>query len=359
MAGNNFSYSLDGLFADSPIGSLDKALTNNARGINARQTVNALLPNQDHQGFLFVTRPQLNMQKDNLRNYAPLYGLLNNDPSSIGLAVRMLLDPRLGAGYNYAIGPKSAHKFIPPIHCHAVDNAMPFIPFVTNNVITSTGWADKVLPMTSTDPGLYKQTYSFVDGISRNYGEWDLTINLQNVKGDLSIAFFSALMDYASLIKEELMIPYPDYVMNNRTDFQMRAYRIILDKGKQKVTKIMACAAMTVTSVPYGMFGDFDRNVPFSEQTKELSFRFRCMGQINNDPRLIYAFNGVGRAFNPGMADNLRGQYMTLIPYRYLSRFNNDLIYPRINPDTLAFEWWTYKNNYEKIMNRTDFYSEV
>lgn len=349
MAGKIVTESLDGIFSASPIGSLDKALTNNIRGFNALQTANAVIPNQDHQGYLFVTRPQCNMQKDNLRNFAPIYGLLNDDPNSAGLAIRMLLDPRIGAGYNYAIGPKSAHKFIPPLQSNHVDNANAFLPFVTNNVITSTGWGDKTIGMGSTDPGLYKQTYSFVDGVSRSYEEWDLTINLQNVKGDISIALFSALMDYRSATKEELMVPYPDYLMNNRVDAHLRAYRLIVDKNKEYVTKIMAPAAMSITSVPFGMFGDFDRNTPFSEQTKEIALRFRCMAQINNDPRLIYNFNGTVRAFNPGMADNMRDKYMQLVPRRYLQRFQS-LIYPRINPDSLRLEWWTYKNVYNQKM---------
>lgn len=349
MAERIVDQTLDGLWSGSAVGSLDKAMTNNIRGFNILQTRNATLPNQDHQGFLFVTRPQLNMQKDNIRNFAPMYGLLNDDPDGLGMAVRQLLDPRIGAGYRYAVGPKSAHKFIPPMQCNIVDNMNAFFPFVTNNVITSTGWGDKTLPLTSTDPGLFRQTYAFVDGISRNYGEWDLTINLQNVAGDLSIATFSTLMDYTSLIKEELMSPYPDYLINQRSDFHLRAYRIILDKAKQTVRKIMAPAAMVCTSVPYGMFGDFDRNTPFSEQTKELPFRFRCMAQINNDPRLIYSFNGVVRCFNPSMADNMRPQYMIQIPARMYQRFQS-LAYPRINPENLKFEWWTYRNVYEKIM---------
>lgn len=359
MADNIISQSLDSIFAGSAIGSLDKALAYNIRGFNALQTTNAVLPNQDHQGYLFVTRPQLNMQKDNIRNFAPLYGLLNDDPNSAGLAVRMLLDPRIGAGYRYSLGGKIEDKFIAPMHSNLVDNANAFIPFVTNNVINSTGWGDKTLPLTSTDPGLYKQTYTFIDGISRNYGEWDLSINLQNVKGDISIALFGALLDYSSAVKEELMAPYFDYLINNRADYNLRAYRIIVDKNKEFVTKIMAPASMTCTSVPFGMFGDFDRNMPFSEQTKELSFRFRCIAQLNNDPRLIHSFNGTVRCFNPGMADDMRPKWMALVPRKFLQRFQS-FVYPRIDPSTLRLEWWTYKEHYERVMtNNNPTYAEA
>lgn len=349
MSNSLISQSLDSIFASSPIGSLDKALSNNIRGFNALQSNSVLPPSQDHQGYLFLTRPQLNMQKENLRNYAPMYALLNDDPNSDGMAIRSLLDPRIGAGYTFPVA-NGRTRTIPPLPCNIIDNENAFIPFVTNNVISSTGWSDKTLPMGSTDAGLYGQKYIFVDGISRSFEDWDLTINLQNVKGDLAVAMFSYWIDYASLIKEGKLSPYFDYIINNRADFHTRAYRLVMDKNKEFVTKILACGAGVPTSSPYGMFGDFDRSIPFSEQTKELSFRFRCMGQFHNDPRLIDSFNRVVCAFNPSMWDNFREDNMVRVPRHYLSRFQSR-IYPRINPDSLRLEWWTPVAVWERLTN--------
>lgn len=343
-------YSLDSIFAASPVGSLDKALTNNIRRLNVLQTSPAVLPNQDLQGYLFVTRPQLNMQKENIRNYAPFYGLLNDDPDGAAMAVRSLLDPRIQAGYRFRSGDDSGFRFIEPALCNKIDNRNAFIPFFTNNVITSTGWSDKILPMTSTEPGLHKQTMPMVDGISRNLQEWDLTINLQNTRNDLSIAAMSVWLDYASLVKEGKLTPYFDYLINNRLDYCMRGYRVVVDKNKEVVTKIGACVAGIPSSVPFGMFGDFDRNTPFNEQTKELPFRFRCVAQIWNDPRLVHGFNGSVRCFNPGMSDGNRNQHMKRVPRAYMGYFNDADIYPRIDPRSMRLEWWTFTSTWDQVM---------
>lgn len=354
MANSISPYSIDSLFAASPLGSLDKALTNNLRTFNVLQSPAMLIPNQDQQGYIFLTRPQLNMQKDNLRNYAPLYGLLDDNPDGLGLAVRSLLDPYIQAGYTYRL-PRGGSRSIPPMRCNLIDNRNAFIPFFTNNVITSSGWGDKVLPTSSTDRGLHQQTFPLVDGISRDYKEWDLTINIQNTRNDISIASMATWIDYISLAKEGKFSPYFNYIMRgNMIDSNTRVYRFVLDKNKEYITKFGICAAAWPISVPYGMFGDFDRNTPFNEQTKEIAFRFRCVGQFWNDPRAIVSFNGVVRCFNPSMQDGIREQYMALVPRAYMSYFSGSgkELYPRvaITKGGLKLEWWTYKPVFENVM---------
>lgn len=361
MSENLIETSIDAILSNSPLGSLDKSLSRNLYGLDPLQSRSALPANDDTQGFLFVTRPQLNMQKDNLRNFAPMYGLLNDNPNSAGLAVRSLLDPRIGAGYRYlSPGAADGVGYIPPTPCNLINNELAFFPFFTNNVISCTGWEDKTLPTTTSDPGLYKQVYVYTDGISRDYQDRDITITIQNMKGDLSVAVMCNWMDYISQVKEEKMSPYFDYLMNNRCDHQTRIYRLITDKNKETVTKIMATAIALPTSAPFGMFGDFNVETPFSQQTKELSFRFKTVGTIVNDFRLVVAFNGVVRCFNPSMADDRREIDMVLVQRHYLGRFRH-WVYPRINPDNLRLEWWTPVERYEAMManNRPISYTEA
>ena len=355
MSNSISPYSLDSIFAASPLGSLDKALSNNIRTFNVLQSPNALIPNQDQQGYIFLTRPQLNMQKDNIRNYAPLYGLLDDNPNGLGMAVRSLLDPYIQAGYSYRM-PRGGTRFIQPLRCNLVDNRNAFIPFFTNNVITSSGWSDKVLPLSSTDRGLHQQTFPLIDGISRDYKEWDLSINIQNVRNDLSIATVATWIDYISLAKEGKFSPYFNFIVNNTIDSNTRVYRFVLDKNKEYVTKFAISGAAWPTTVPYGMFGDFDRNTPFNEQTKEISFRFRCMGQFWNDPRALVAFNGVVRCFNPSMADGVRETNMAVVPRAYLTFFNGKELYPRVHPTEggLKLEWWTFKHVWDNTVQESD-----
>src|SRR5574344_1401956 len=77
MADTVYPQSLDSIFSASGVGSLDKALTNTIYGLDYQQNRAMTKSNRDQQGYVFMTRPQLNLQKDNLRNYRELYPLLD------------------------------------------------------------------------------------------------------------------------------------------------------------------------------------------------------------------------------------------------------------------------------------------
>lgn len=332
-----FPHTLDSVFASTGVGSLDRALTNNIYGINHMQTPGMVSSNRDHQGYLFMTRPQLNLQKDNLRNMRELYPLLTEHPGSLALMTRMMLDPRIGAGYRY----KKTGGFgeIPPLRSPLMDNNNCFIPFITNNLISATGWPDEAIPTSSSDPGLHKQVFTLPDGLTRNYGEYDVSINVQNTMGDPVSLLLHTWLHYMSAVKEGRMDPYHDYIINDRLDFNTRLYRVVLDHRREKVTKIMACIAGFPTSNPTGMFADYNRQTPFSEQTKEISFRVKCTGFVAYDPLLVRNFNQVVSIFNTAMTDQHREDNLVLLGPKDLKIFNHQA-YPRINPETMAMEWW-------------------
>ena len=357
MAESVYPRSVDSLFAAIGVGSLDRALTNNLYGINHMQIPGMVASNRDQQGYLFMTRPQLNLQRDNIRNMRELYPLLTDNPASLAKAVRMILDPRLGAGYRY----KKANGFgeIPPMYSPLVDNNNCFIPFITNNLISTSGWPDETIPTSSSDPGLHKQVFSYADGIVRHFGEYDVSINVQNTTGDPTSVLLHTWLHYMGAVKEGRMDPYHDYIMNDRLDYNTRLYRVVLDHRREKVTKIMACIAGFPTSNPTGMFADYNRETPFSQQTKEISFRVKCTGFVAYDPLLIHHFNKTVEIFNVAMSENLRESNLILLQPNELRNFNHRA-YPRINPDTMAMEWWVpagvhraYDANQDKDMTRT------
>ena len=54
-------------FRTLPTGDLKNAISRNIRGINHRQIAQALMPNLDHYGLTFFTRPDLNLATPNIR----------------------------------------------------------------------------------------------------------------------------------------------------------------------------------------------------------------------------------------------------------------------------------------------------
>lgn len=348
MASNTIlPFSIDDYFQSLPIGSVNKAITNNLYGINHQQVPGMVASNKDTYGLTFFVRPQLNLQSENLRNNRILSSLLNTTPMSIQMYTKCMLDPRLMAGY------KPSHNItggVPPINCPLVDNEQAFIAVLTNNLNSISGWPDIVLPTFTSKTGVYNEQYSQVDGVTKYYESFDLDANFRNTRGDVILSLFYTWAHYMSLAFEGKVLPYLDYIAENMIDSNTRVYRLVLDQHKEVVKKIAATGIAFPLTVPTGGFFDFNNDKPYNDQNKDISIRFRCLGVDYLDDILIKEFNATVVIFNPQMADGLRETSMIKINKNIKSLFNNRG-YARIDPNTYRLEWWVTKTQFE---NRTN-----
>lgn len=350
MAETIVPYTLDDYFASTPIGSVDRATGNNLYGINHQQTPGAVPSNKDTFGLTFFTRPQLNMQPDNIRNERRFYPLLSVKELSMQRFVRATLDPRLQRGHD--TGVDSTESTYPVVPCPIVDPLQAFIPVLTNNLLTLSGWPDVVAPVFESDAGLYKESYTQVDGLTKNYESFDLDASFRNTRGDPILYMFYVWLHYMGNVFEGKMVPYMDYLAENVIDYNTRIYRLVLDSNKEKVKKIAATGASFPISVPTGSFFDFNAETPYSDQNKDISIRFRCMGADYMDDILIREFNETVQLFNPLMKDKYRHQNMQLVDQSLLALFNNRG-YARIDEETYALEWWVDKHTFNSFVAGT------
>lgn len=344
-------------------------ITNNAYGINHRQTPLPIPMNKDHYGLTFFTRPQLNLQGANLRQKRIMHPLLTTINRSWQRFIRCTLDPRLAAGYTggdgVALEKGSGGK---PVDCDFVDPEMAFIPILTNNLITISGWKDIVVPTFTSKSGQYREEFSMADGITVDYTAYDLTATWRNLRGDPITNMFYYWSHYQSLVYEGSLVPYPDFIVNNELDYCTRIYRLVLDPSKTKVQRIAACGAAFPTAVPMAGNFDFSRDKPYNDVNAEISVPFRAMGFICQDDILIKAFNQTVAIFNPSMAPDQStssgsdydpygkpSSKMTQVPQALLTIFNNRG-YPRIDPETYELQWYVKTEDYAaKLAAFNDF----
>ena len=332
--------SLDDVLSLTPAGPSTNAISNNLYGINHRQIYTQIPINKDQYGFTFFTRPQLNLSGDNIRNVRTLSPLLSTNTKSYQKYLRCMLDPRLIHGY----GTQEVHS------CPLIDNTNAFIPLLTNNLKSITGWKDIEVPTFTAKEGAYKEGWAIVDGIVDDYTTYQITANFRNQVGDPITALFGIWARYMANVFEGKLIPYPDYIVENMIDYNTRIYRLVLDKNKVQVQGIMATGAAFPSAVSIGNRFDYAIDTPYNTANAEISIPFTCMGQIWNDDILILEFNRTVEIFNPGMTDAERSITMTQIPIQYLSIFNNRG-YPRINPDTYQLEWWVSAELFNSTIN--------
>ena len=318
------------------LGSNNTNIADNIYGINHRQIPTAIPINRDRYGLTFFTRPQLNLSKQNLRNVRLFSPLLSNEQYSYQRIIRSLLDPRMQTGYGSDADAGNA-----PL----VDNNNAFIPILTNNIKSISGWKDIEVPVFTAKEGAYREGYSMVDGITIDYTSYSLTANFRNSRGDLITALFYYWAHYMANVFEGTLMPYPDYIIENMLDYNTRIYRLVLDVTRTKVQAIAATGVSFPTAVSIGQKFDFSSDKPYNDANAEISIPFNCLGVCYQDDILIYEFNQTVQIFNSSMRDKNIANAMTKVPANLLFVFNNRG-YPRINPLNYELEWYVFNVDY-------------
>ena len=327
-------------------GALDQAAINNMKGINHRGYGNPLPVNKDNFGLTFFTRPNLNLSYDNIAQRRILTPLLDGDglaSNTYQRAIRMTLDPYLGDPAMYKTGdPNRALKMLTT---DLIDQKNAFIPLLTNNLISISGWPDLQVETFTSTPGNYQESWSMVDSSSRFFGTYEIQANFKNIEGDPISAMFSAWLHYMSGVYEGSMVPYPNNLVERRIDYQTRIYRLLLDPSRRYVQKIAACGAAFPLNSPLGNSFNYSNEGVYNQDNDQISIRFRAMGADYLDPITIQEFNAVVQIFNPQMKgdDNDRSKTYRKAAYEELKSYNYQG-YPRIDPDSHELQWWIDKN---------------
>ncbi|QVD49175.1 hypothetical protein LUCX_105 [Xanthomonas phage vB_XciM_LucasX] len=323
---------LDYISRNSSIGSLSESMVNALVGINHRGSGNPIPYNQDNQGLTFFTRPAMNLSYNNLATDRRLSILGAGKGIKQGHypgSIRRWLDPEVDATLQ-AAGEASLLN----------DPMMAFIPLLSNNLISLSGWPDPVAEYYNSAEGLAKESWTMVDGIDTIYSAFDLNASFRNVAGDPISLMFQVWLIYMSLVYQGRMLPYPDREMLREIDYQTRIYRLILDPTRTYVQKIAACGAAFPTSSALGQAFDFSTDSPFEQsRASQIAIPFHCVGAMYQDPILIQEFNDVVTLFNPHMHDAVRGSYLVQVPNTELLAANYHG-YPRIDPYTNELQWW-------------------
>lgn len=337
---------LPGSSAATVLPGLNSNIADTIYGINHQQIPTALPKNRDRYGLTFFTRPQLNMSKNNLRNVRLFSPLLTNEANSYSKMIRVLLDPRAIPGF----GSDSVGDY-----CPAVDNNQAFFSVLTNNIKSMSGWKDIEVPLFSAKQGAYREDYTMVDGITVDYTSYQLTATFRNMRGNLITALFFYWAHYMANVFEGMLMPYPDYIVENMRDYDTRIYRLVLDVSRQKVQAIAATGVSIPIAVPKGQQYDFAIDQPYNDANADIAIPFSCIGTQYDDDILIFEFNETVCIFNPAMRDGpasapIRASQMKQIPEGLKFVFRNRG-YARINPNTYALEWWIPKEDYVSKMN--------
>lgn len=347
---------------ESGLGDINTTIANIFRGFNHRGGAVNVPDNKDNQGYTFFTRPRLNLTYDNAYVSRKLRPYLTSDKSSILRAIRVYLDPlsQRGRDVNYLRGSLFGENHKSLINLAAgdivdsplVDKDSPFIHILGGTLLSLTGWPDETLDTYTSEPGMMKESFSIVDTYIDNYETSDLTATFRNIKGDAITLLFRAWMEYCGRVLSGEMIPWADSLVEYEIDYETRIWRIVTDVSGRRVTKIGSAVAGIPTANPIGQSMNYDVTRPYSEDTKEISVPFKCVGFEVNDPILVEEFNDTIFMFNPAVEkavndyDNQKAYVK--VPAKWLDYFTGQLVMT-IDEESWIIQWWVKRDYFELI----------
>lgn len=321
---------IDQIYIQNGFGSVKAGITQSLYGINFAGTPNMMNINRDHYGLTFFTRPLMNMTTDNLRQNRIMSQLLNKDPRSIHRLIRCYLDPRIFDGRS-----KTTVGWGSPF----VNERSPFIALLSNNLLSMSGWPDMDAQVFTSNAGNWREEYSFVDGIVKDYRSWETTCNFRNIDGNIiTNLFFYWLIYEASVAAVGDLIPYPVLNLCHEIDYNTAIWRITLDATYRRVTGIARTIAYPITC-PIGAQFNFESEKNMNMSNDQVSIQFKCHGAEYNDDILIEEFNRLVALFDPDFEEKVRQKNYIRLPFSLYHIYNHKA-QPRINPVDYSMEWW-------------------
>lgn len=353
MADNDLNYNkivvppIKNIFNQSVIPGNSNLITDNYFGFNVNSFGTFSQQPQDSNGYVFFTRPMMNLSTYNIGRMTNLYNLISTDKKSIANYIRQTLDPRVISDEN---------KDPTTIQSPLVNQNCGFIPILTNSLISLAGWPDIMASSYTSNEGWGREQWSIFDGIINVNNSYVLDCTFSNALGEAVIIMIQTWLRYMDNVFQGYMVPYLDFIAENEIDYNTRIYRVILDRTQSYCKKICACGASFPLNIPTGREFDYHYLDVYLQQNKEFSVEFQCNGFIQNEPYLIKDFNMTTAIFNSRLRDWMLNENFnrnvlshTTINYAVVNPLDEpiltSILTPIIDPNDLSFLWLADKSN--------------
>lgn len=341
-------------------GDQRQALTNNISGYNHRMAPTVLPKNRLRGGYVFFTRPDMNLSRQNIETSRRFQEMANQPINSAEKAILSILDYRCP----YTIGdyPSSMEVLgISNLPGVVFDNRQAFIPILTNNIISLTGFPDSTLDVRTSEQGLRREQYSIADSHYGVNNSFTLNGSFKNLDGDIIGRMLISWLEAISNYYDGSWWPRMRNVVQREVNYQTRIYRLVMDPTNRYVVKIGVGRKAFPLNDNLGALMNMEDKNAMVTAGDEINVQFQCDGADYLDPILYSEFNQTVQMFNPDMLDtpNNVGEFvprgsLRKIPVDILDAFNYQG-YPRIDLETKELQWYVYEEDYQHILDEATY----
>lgn len=241
------------------------------------------MPEFEAPGFTFITRPKLNLTTSSIRQDRILAMLDElSDVNSIAFAVRALLDTNLTK--KYTINDLNTSMLY--------DDLNPFIPILTNRLLTLNGWPDPTIDVETTEGGFFSESITYPKGFDQLTRNYDLSCTFADVQGSVVTMIFTMWIRFISLMTRGIVMPYMEDIEARRMCFTSSVYRFVMDPSNKYIIKWAKATGCFPRSVPLGAFFNYDAHTSNIDISTNLSVPMTVAGKVEYyDPIILREFN--------------------------------------------------------------------
>lgn len=326
---------LSSQFGIMPLSGSTAAVT---YGFNHRNLPISYEPQRDNYGYTFFSRPNLTLSPTNCMKDRRLAMLLTKDRLNVQSWLRYTLYP--GAEKNE--GQK----------CPLVNNNHPWIPLLSNSVVTLSGWPGLNASLGTTSPDRFGSSVNFIDGaIKELRREYNLSVNFRNMQGNFALSMFFYWLYAATLFQLGILMPDPKDLVDCSKNYDTRIIRFVMDPMRKYIIDWCAAETAVIESVPKGESYNLETAGVYNSSHDEFTIGFRCQGYSAVDPIILREFNDNTVNFNKNMEDGRRESSYVQVPQAFLNQINGEG-YPWVDLKTLELQWWIEPERYIELMER-------
>ncbi len=285
-----YAAGIDTVFVGAGWGRQDQQIHNNFSRIN-RYGTRFCMDNYLRTGYLFMTRPELNLQPTNLKQDRIMNVLNSWNPNSLQYAIRAYLDSRFSR----------IHADLTAA-CPFIDYRSPFMTIITNNVTGFTGSPTYQLRDYTEEAGYFGEAQSMPIGSDSYKQPFDINLEVIDPIGGPIEAIMKFWTRYIDLVTQGVMIMYPDQEFERVMNYTVSFYRFIMDPSFRFIKKWAKYTGCFPISRPGASIFDYSAKDIYVDGLRKYSIAFKCgSGHVDeDDPIVIEEFNMlVERYFTP------------------------------------------------------------
>lgn len=347
------------------LGIAAQRMTNPLMGFNHMMANNPIPVNREYGGLTFFTRPDFNLDYNNIANSRRFSNMAMQPRSSLDYSLLAALDPDFELGFSDssrnsrgALRSRLGTPFMPDI---PFDNLQAFIPLLSTQLVSLSGMPDESVDNWMSDEGIKREQWGMVDSTHEINNSFSLSTTLTNPYGNAIMRLASIWIEYMSGVKEGRFMPKIRNSIQRRIDYQSRIYGMRYDPLGNITRFWTACVAWPMNNNA-GQMASVDNSKPQMNDDTNISLQWQCIGARYDDPLYMDMFNATVSYFNPDMAPTAEairtGNFipqgmdaMQQVPPQALPLFNY-YGYPRIDPVRRKLTWWVYNVDYQRIMKK-------